>query len=121
MRDYTVKSKLISLLNSKYVLFLVFLPIMNIIYIAFRFVFVRVKLMMPLWYFFAIAIPAVILYNILPGLWGWVVTHFVISSIAAFYAHKSRGCYEGKLGLNHGAMWIVIIVIFLAILTNVIY
>ncbi len=90
--------RIISVLNSKYGIILAFVPIVNIAYLIFRLLFVQTKVdKIPLWYFAIIAVPAVVLYNILPGKWGWCVTHLIISCIAAFYMYKSRGAYMGKM------------------------
>ncbi len=114
--------KIISVLNSKYGIILAFIPIVNIAYLVFRMLFVRIKVdKIPLWYFAVIAVPAVVLYNILPGKWGWCVTHLIISCVAAFYMYKSRGGYNGNIGFKSNHFFLILVIFILVVSVNVIH
>ena len=117
-----MEGKIISVLNSKYGIILAFIPIVNIAYLIFRLLFVRIKVdKIPLWYFAVIAVPAVFLYNILPGRWGWCVTHLIISCVAAFYIYKSRGRYSGSIGFKSNHFFLILVIFILVVSVSVIH
>lgn len=89
---------LLRLLNKPWAIALAVVPGVNIALILFRtLVDADNNLRIPFWMYSIVVVPAFFLYRLVPDKYGWLITYFVISGLAAIHIYRSRGAYVGKM------------------------
>lgn len=100
--------KLVKFLNKKWSILIAFIPVVNILYLVFRFLSIRSKRYNISIWSFVVVVPLCLLYLFVPENWDWVVTHLIVSGIVAVIMEKSRGGYE--LPIRFHMRWEVILI-----------
>lgn len=114
-------TRLIRLLNSRFAVLIALLPGINILSLVLRLICVKSSASaVSLWHICMIGIPFVVLYNVLPGHLGWIVTHFLISAIAVYFTVKVKVKNTSNIMLDKkasiGLLITLVFVIFVVVL-----
>lgn len=99
-------NKLIQILNQRWSIILAFIPGINLAYLIFRFLIcIEQTHRVSIWMVGLVAAPICFLYHIFPDTLNWLVTHLILSAIAALMIEKSRGGYYAHFRFSKDAIF----------------